>query len=96
MQDKDDILNSGNLMIDQEEPGMGDLADEEELSDEELEITVDNVDAFADDSDKESVPQGLESFTLSRKFVAGSYQEFKRQVHLAVTVSKNLLVQYCQ
>ena len=50
MQDKDDILNSGNLMIDQEEPGMGDLADEEELSDEELEITVDNVDAFADDS----------------------------------------------
>ncbi|MBQ3326066.1 RNA polymerase sigma factor RpoD [Candidatus Saccharibacteria bacterium] len=50
MQDKDDILNSGNLMMDQEEPGMGDLADEEELSDEELEITVDNVDAFADDS----------------------------------------------
>lgn len=37
-------------MMDQEEPGMGDLADEEELSDEELEITVDNVDAFADDS----------------------------------------------
>lgn len=50
MQDKDDILSSGNLMMDQEEPGMGDLADEEELSDEELEITVDNVDAFADDS----------------------------------------------
>ncbi len=50
MQDKDDILNSGNLMIEQEEPGMGDLDDEEELSDEELEITVDNVDAFADDS----------------------------------------------
>ncbi len=49
MQDKDDILNAGTLM-DQEEPGMGDLADEEELSDEELEITVDNVDAFADDS----------------------------------------------
>ncbi len=49
MQDKDDILNSSSLM-DQEEPGMGDLADEEELSDEELAITVDNVDAFADDS----------------------------------------------
>ncbi|MBQ1528125.1 RNA polymerase sigma factor RpoD, partial [Candidatus Saccharibacteria bacterium] len=29
---------------------MDDLAEEEELSDEELEITVDNVDAFADDS----------------------------------------------
>lgn len=49
MQDKDDVLNAGTLM-DQEEPGMGDLADEEELSDEELAITVDNVDAFADDS----------------------------------------------
>ncbi|MBP5204751.1 RNA polymerase sigma factor RpoD [Candidatus Saccharibacteria bacterium] len=49
IQDKDDILNAGTLM-DQEEPGMGDLADEEELSDEELAITVDNVDAFADDS----------------------------------------------
>jgi len=33
-----------------EDPSVIDLADEEELSDEELEITVDNVDAFADDS----------------------------------------------
>ncbi|MBR3204640.1 RNA polymerase sigma factor RpoD [Candidatus Saccharibacteria bacterium] len=32
------------------EPNAIDLADEEELSDEDLEITVDNVDAFADDS----------------------------------------------
>ena len=32
------------------EPDALDLADEEELSDEDLEITVDNVDAFADDS----------------------------------------------
>ena len=32
------------------EPNALDLADEEELSDEDLEITVDNVDAFADDS----------------------------------------------
>ena len=31
------------------EPNALDLADEEELSDEDLEITVDNVDAFADD-----------------------------------------------
>ncbi|MBR0403389.1 RNA polymerase sigma factor RpoD [Candidatus Saccharibacteria bacterium] len=36
--------------IDPQEPDMGDLSDEEELSDEELEITVDNVDSFADDS----------------------------------------------
>ena len=49
-QDKDDILNTGGIMIEPDEPGMGDLAEEEELSDEELEITVDNVDAFADDS----------------------------------------------
>ncbi|MBQ3293647.1 RNA polymerase sigma factor RpoD [Candidatus Saccharibacteria bacterium] len=43
-QDKDDLL------IEPLEPDALDLADEEELSDEDLEITVDNVDAFADDS----------------------------------------------
>ena len=46
-QDKDDILNTALL---DDEPGLVDLAEEEELSDEELAITVDNVDAFADDS----------------------------------------------
>ena len=44
-QEKDDIL-----MEPLAEPDALDLADEEELSDEDLEITVDNVDAFADDS----------------------------------------------
>ena len=44
--EKDDILTAPI----EDEPGLGDLADEEELSDEELAITVDNVDAFADDS----------------------------------------------
>lgn len=48
-QDNDDILNAATAP-EPEEPGMSDLADEEELSDEELEITVDNVDGFADDS----------------------------------------------
>ena len=43
-QDKDDLL------LEPMEPDALDLADEEELSDEDLEITVDNVDAFADDS----------------------------------------------
>lgn len=43
-QEKDDIL------LEPLEPNALDLADEEELSDEDLEITVDNVDAFADDS----------------------------------------------
>ena len=47
--DKDAVLNSG-VLLEPDEPEVGDLADEEELSDEELEITVDNVDAFADDS----------------------------------------------
>ena len=46
-QDTEDILNNKDLL---DEPEMGDLSEEEELSDEELEITVDNVDAFADDS----------------------------------------------
>ena len=47
--DKDLVLNPG-VLAEPEEPEVGDLAEEEELSDEELEITVDNVDAFADDS----------------------------------------------
>ena len=46
--EKDDILVKTQMPED--DPTEGELADEEELSDEELEITVDNVDAFADDS----------------------------------------------
>ena len=38
------------MVLEPLEPNAVDLADEEELSDEDLEITVDNVDAFADDS----------------------------------------------
>ena len=45
---KDDILTAKELDID--EPGTGDLENEEELSDEELAITAENVDSFADDS----------------------------------------------
>ena len=40
----------GASAIEPQEPEEGDLNEEEELSDEELEITVDNVDSFADDS----------------------------------------------
>ncbi len=47
---KDDILNAKDLPSDIDEPGSGDLEKEEELSDEELAITPENVDAFADDS----------------------------------------------
>ena len=47
---KDDILNAKDLMLEVDEPENTDLENEEELSDEELAITAENVDAFADDS----------------------------------------------
>ena len=48
--DKDDILNLKDLNFDFDEPGSAELESEEELSDEDLAITAENVDAFADDS----------------------------------------------
>ena len=50
MDEKDDILNANDLMLDFDEPGEGDIENEEELSDEDLAITPENVDSFADDS----------------------------------------------
>jgi len=50
MDEKDDILNANDLMVDFDEPGEGDIENEEELSDEDLAITPENVDSFADDS----------------------------------------------
>ena len=47
---KDDILNAKDLSLDFDEPEKDELEKEEELSDEELAITAENVDAFADDS----------------------------------------------
>ena len=47
---KEDILNAKDLTLDFDEPETVDLEKEEELSDEELAITAENVDAFADDS----------------------------------------------
>ena len=46
----DDILDAKDLALDFDDPSTDDLEDEEELSDEELAITAENVDAFADDS----------------------------------------------
>ncbi len=46
----DDILNPSDLSLDFDEPESSDLEDEEEFSDEDLAITAENVDAFADDS----------------------------------------------
>ncbi len=50
MSSKDDILNVKDLNLDFDEPESDDLENEEELSDEDLAITAENVDAFADDS----------------------------------------------
>ena len=47
---KDDILNAKDLNLEIDEPRTDDLENEEELSDEELAITAENVDSFADDS----------------------------------------------
>ena len=49
-QNQDDILNASDLALDFDEPETADLEGEEELSDEDLAITAENVDAFADDS----------------------------------------------
>lgn len=48
--DNDEEILNGGAVFDPGEPGADDLASEDELSDEELAITADNVDAFADDS----------------------------------------------
>ncbi len=48
--DNDDILDAKDLEMDFDEPDSDELLDEEELSDEDLAITAENVDSFADDS----------------------------------------------
>lgn len=48
LEEDENLKNSA--VLEPIEPDMDELEDEEELSDEDLEITVDNVDAFADDS----------------------------------------------
>ena len=47
---KDDILNAKDITLEIDEPENDDLEKEEELTDEELAITAENVDSFADDS----------------------------------------------
>lgn len=50
MSSTDDTLDVSDLALDFDEPESEDLANEEEFSDEDLAITAENVDAFADDS----------------------------------------------
>ena len=47
---KDKILNAKELPLDLDEPASDELENEEEFSTEDLAITAENVDAFADDS----------------------------------------------
>lgn len=50
MDNDEEILIDKNLPLELDEPEVDELAAEDDLSDEELAITADNVDAFADDS----------------------------------------------
>ncbi|MBQ3352523.1 RNA polymerase sigma factor RpoD [Candidatus Saccharibacteria bacterium] len=96
--DKEETL--GLSALEPEEPGMGDLAEEEELSDEELEITVDNVDAFADDSvrlylreiGKIPLLSQEEEMKLARRIVKGDKKAKDKMVEanmrLVVSIAK--------
>ncbi|MBQ1528581.1 sigma-70 family RNA polymerase sigma factor, partial [Candidatus Saccharibacteria bacterium] len=82
------------------EPDALDLADEEELSDEDLEITVDNVDAFADDSvrlylreiGKIPLLTNEEEAELAQEIVKGSRKAKEKMVEanmrLVVSIAK--------
>ena len=96
--DKEETL--GLSALEPEEPGMGDLAKEEELSDEELEITFDNVDAFADDSvrlylreiGKIPLLSQEEEMKLARRIVKGDKKAKDKMVEanmrLVVSIAK--------
>ena len=93
-QEKDDLL------LEPMEPDALDLADEEELSDEDLEITVDNVDAFADDSvrlylreiGKIPLLSNDEEAELAKEIVKGSRKAKEKMVEanmrLVVSIAK--------
>ena len=93
-QDKDDLI------LEPMEPDELDLADEEELSDEDLEITVDNVDAFADDSvrlylreiGKIPLLSNEEEAELAKEIVKGSRKAKEKMVEanmrLVVSIAK--------
>ncbi len=93
-QEKDDLL------LEPMEPDALDLADEEELSDEDLEITVDNVDAFADDSvrlylreiGKIPLLSNEEEAELAKEIVKGSRKAKEKMVEanmrLVVSIAK--------
>ena len=46
----DELFVSRDVDLGPQEPGLDDLSEDDELADEDLEITAENVDQFADDS----------------------------------------------
>ena len=93
-------LEKDEMVLEPSEPNALDLQDEEELSDEDLEITVDNVDAFADDSvrlylreiGKIPLLTPEEEQELAKKIVEGSKKAKDKMVEanmrLVVSVAK--------
>lgn len=71
MDNDEDILKDKNIMVDLGEPlgdpGADELAEEDDFSDEELAITADNVDAFADDSVRMYLRKSVRFLCLAKK-----------------------------
>ncbi len=96
---EEDITNK-NIMLDLGEPDADELATEDDLSDEDLAITADNVDAFADDSvrmylreiGKVPLLDQEEELELARKAVAGDKKAKDRlteaNMRLVVSIAK--------
>lgn len=96
----EDILNSKDFTMDLDEPGTSDLENEEILSDEELAITAENVDAFADDSvrlylreiGKIPLLDPEEEAELAKKIVEGDQKAKNKMVEsnmrLVVSIAK--------
>lgn len=97
---KDNILNAKDLMDDFDEPKNDDLEKEEEVSDEDLAITTENVDSFADDSvrlylreiGKIPLLSPEEEFNLAQRILLGDKKAKDKMVEsnmrLVVSIAK--------
>lgn len=97
---KDSILDAKDLMDDFDEPKNDDLEKEEEVSDEDLAITTENVDSFADDSvrlylreiGKIPLLSPEEEFNLAQRILLGDKKAKDKMVEsnmrLVVSIAK--------
>ena len=97
---KDNILDAKDLMDDFDEPKNDDLEKEEEVSDEDLAITTENVDSFADDSvrlylreiGKIPLLSPEEEFNLAQRILLGDKKAKDKMVEsnmrLVVSIAK--------